>query len=153
MRAIKVIIASSFIVFLFLPLSQCQSIIHQPVNEGSVELIELVESEPNILILKEEFKDELGPGLLILFTFLLPLITSILNPKSKKISFLNNLIQILSALWLSYLVYIFVYDIYSPLIAGHVLFVLVIVFVILSFISFIKIINNVKYKKIEALSD
>lgn len=138
MRIFKIILAMSFLIFLFLPLSQCSSIISKPIKEGIQGQIEKVQTNSDLFIPIKKIKDDIGSGILILITFLVPLITSILRPHSKKLVITNNAIQILATFWLGFVIFFWVYGLYSPLLSGHLLFLLVVVFLLTSLYTLIQ---------------
>lgn len=132
MRQFKTILAASFIIFLFLPLSQCSLSNSKPIEEGKTNQIDKVDIAPDKFIPVEEFEDDIGAGLLVLITFLMPLITSVLRPRRWIFVITNNIVQILSTVWLGYVVFFWTYGFNSPLLSGHILFFLVCVFLVSS---------------------
>lgn len=138
MRIFKILVAASFFIFLFLPLSQCSRVAMEPIEEGSQKQIGTTKSELEFLIPIIKIKEDLSSAILILLTFSIPLATSILSPKRKILSIINNVVQLISASWLGFVVYAWVYGFYSPLFAGHMLFALVLLFFLISFLTLIR---------------
>ena len=152
MRIFKIILATSFLIFLFLPLSQCSSIISKPIKEGKQVQIEKVTADSDLFIPIKEFQDDIGSGILVLITFLVPLITSILRPHRNKLVITNNVIQILATCWLGFVIFFWVYGLYSPLLSGRILFLLVVVFLVSSLYTLIRSFGK-KYNNYEVTKD
>ncbi len=141
MQKLKLIISAALLIFMFLPLSQC-STVEEPgaVQDGTVAT---EPAEPDKFVPIEQFEIDLASGLFMLGSFILPLVSCFIKPKRFKFAVAGNLFQISVAAGFIYLVMGWVYsELYTPLIAGHVLMALIVIFLLLSLATLIALVRD-----------
>src|SRR5262245_1015778 len=104
METLKRILSISFLIFMFLPLSQC----------GGTECVEGANdcepTPPDQLVLIEDFENGIAQGMGVLIVFALPLVSCFIKPKSFNSSVASNIFQLVVASWFSFLVWNWVYS-------------------------------------------
>ena len=143
MRKIKLLLSTSFLIFLFLPLAQCSIVPSVESDVDSVPLIEQREAEPDLYIPIQVVDEDIDVVILMLLTFCFPLVASMPNPAKFKQRLAVNLAQIISGSWLLYVITDILFGgWYTPLISGYILFTLTIIFVLLSVYTLFKFIGG-----------
>jgi hypothetical protein len=132
MQKLRLILSAVFLVFLFLPLSQCSSI-EEDAGSDAEATVAATPSEPETFVPIENLDSDLWGGVLTIGSFLLPLLTCLWAPRSYKLKLSLNLAQLAAVSWFIYMIYSWVYSEFrEPLLAGHVLAAMACVFWCLS---------------------
>ena len=150
MKKLNKIFGLFIIAFIFAPLSQCTVV---PVNEPFTETSEITESNKGIVvdqyvvfdIIKRDIYEDTFVVLMLIATFISPLILSLINPKSFRGQIMNNLAQIIASGWLlifSYAILFWIF--YEPLLMGYLLLA---VAVVLNLINIFNLIVTIKNRK------
>jgi hypothetical protein len=132
MTKLRLIISTIFLIFLFLPLSQCSSVQEESGSDAETA-VAATASEPETFVPIENLENDLAAGALTIGSFILPLLTCLWTPGSYRLKLSLNLFQLAAASWFIYLIYTWVYSEFrEPLLAGHLLAVLACIFWMLS---------------------
>ncbi len=136
----RLILAFAFLVFLFLPLSQCST-----TEEQGPDSAEAVTSpaDPEKFIPIESLEDGWESAAWTLGNFMFPLLTCLLRPKAYRLKLAASAVQAGAGAWFMYMLYGWIYSWPNePLLAGHILSLLVLAFLLLSIKRLIDLIRD-----------